>query len=296
MRSSNPLIIVNADDFGMSSAVSQGIVHCFRRNLISSATVLANFAGFEEACDIAHTNKLTDKLGIHINLTEGRPICSRLLSNRHLCDDDGNFRRHRPRFLTTEDLTQISMEVAAQIDVCQRNGIPLTHADSHQHVHNEPFVFFAVKRVLQNSGIQFLRITRNLYPGGSTPLAKRIFKSLFNWSIDRSRLRGIDYFGSVDDFASHKQSGDWGSFSYEILTHPKMNPDGDLVDHVDQCPLEEKLLRVFDGLTKSSYRDLMDRSPLQSESRNVVAKLEGVNAQVKNGDAISASARLTGSC
>lgn len=294
MISSNPLVIVNADDFGMSSAVNQGIVHCFSRNLISSATILANFVGFEEACDNAHANELTDKLGIHINLTEGRPICSRLLSNRHLCDDEGNFRRHRPRFLTTEDLTQISMEVAAQIDVCRRKGIPLTHADSHQHVHNEPFVFLAVKRVLQSSKIQFLRNTRNLFPTGSTPVAKRIFKSLFNWSIDRSGLRGTDYFGSVDDFVSHKQSGDWGSFSYEILTHPKINQDGGLVDHVDQCPLEEKLLRAFDGLTKSSYRVLMDKSPFQSENRNVVAKLEGVDAQIKNGDAISASASLTG--
>lgn len=40
---------VNADNFGINSAVNPAIVYYFQRELISSTTMLMNLAGFEEA-------------------------------------------------------------------------------------------------------------------------------------------------------------------------------------------------------------------------------------------------------
>lgn len=35
-------IIVNADDFGLSSDVNKAIIHAFEKNLISSTTIITN--------------------------------------------------------------------------------------------------------------------------------------------------------------------------------------------------------------------------------------------------------------
>ena len=42
-------IIVNADDFGLDAAVNKGIMEAFSSGILSSATIMANCPGFEEA-------------------------------------------------------------------------------------------------------------------------------------------------------------------------------------------------------------------------------------------------------
>ena len=178
-------VIVNADDFGHSTAVNRAIVACFGSQLISSATIMANMPGFDEACELAHCNQLTGRIGIHLNLTEGQPLLSALRDNPTLCDTMGHFRRTRPRVLSQAIRAQIAAEVAAQIARCRDAGLPLTHADSHQHVHNEPMVLLAIQPILKNSGIRYLRISRNM---DSLPpvSAKSIAKSCFNQAIATS--------------------------------------------------------------------------------------------------------------
>ena len=152
-------IIVNADDFGQSSIVNRAILSCFGRDLISSATIMANMPGFEEACDMAISNQLTDRIGVHLNLTDGWPLVPELRSNPALCDASGRFRRFRSRLLSTSDQAMIAAEVVAQIQRCRDAGLPLTHADSHQHVHNEPMVLLAILPVLKHLGVRHLRIS-----------------------------------------------------------------------------------------------------------------------------------------
>ncbi|MCB6144124.1 ChbG/HpnK family deacetylase, partial [Lachnospira pectinoschiza] len=42
-------IIINADDFGYSSGVNQGIIKAFREGVLSSTTLMANMPGCDEA-------------------------------------------------------------------------------------------------------------------------------------------------------------------------------------------------------------------------------------------------------
>jgi len=43
-------VIINADDFGLSSSNNRVIVAAFKDGVISSATLMANTPGFDEAC------------------------------------------------------------------------------------------------------------------------------------------------------------------------------------------------------------------------------------------------------
>ncbi|MEY3173281.1 MAG: hypothetical protein RLZZ436_1195 [Planctomycetota bacterium] len=248
-------VIVNADDFGMSAAVNRAIVYCFERGLISSATMLANMDGFVEACELVHQQRLRDRVGVHINLTEGRPLLSELAGNPTFCDSAGNFRRQRPAVLWPRDLRQLGSEIAAQIDRCRSQGLPLTHADSHQHVHNEPFVFPVFRRELKRAGIPFLRISRTISEGGSWSAFKTAGKLAFNGLIQLSGLRCTRHMASVDSFERMKAGGSWQASSWEILTHPAFDERGVLMDHVEGKPLEARLKQVFEGIRLISFSE-----------------------------------------
>jgi len=245
-------IIVNADDFGQSSIVNRAIVACFDRGLISSATIMANMPGFDEACGMAISSQLTDRIGVHLNLTDGLPLLPELRGNPALCDASGRFRRFRSRLLSKSDRDMIAAEVGAQIQRCRDAGLPLTHADSHQHVHNEPMVFLAIQPVLKQLGIQHLRISRNM---DSLPIAstKRIAKSCFNRWIALHGLRGTDYFGTVENFEHFRSSDRLATASVEILTHPSLDQAGNLIDHLDDLPLADRLSAAFGDYGLSSY-------------------------------------------
>ena len=245
-------VIVNADDFGMSSLINRAIVACFDQGLISSTTVMANMPGFEEACELAVANQLTDCVGVHVNLTEGRPLLPDLCRNPALCDAGGNFRRFRSRILSSSDRSQISAEVTTQIQRCRWAGLRLTHADSHQHVHNEPMVFLAVQSVLKQQGILHLRISRNMDLLPRTSI-KQFAKVCFNQLIAAHGLRGTDYFGSVSNFEQFRNANLLDYASFEILTHPSFDERGILVDHVENLPLADRLASVFCGIPLAAY-------------------------------------------
>lgn len=247
-------IIVNADDFGQSSIVNRAIMACFDRGLISSATIMANMPGFNEACALAISSQLTDRIGVHLNLTDGWPLLPELRSNPALCDASGKFRRFRSRLLSKSDRAMIAAEVGAQIQRCRAAGLPLTHADSHQHVHNEPMVFRAIQPVLKQLGIRHLRISRNM---DSMPAVspKYVAKFCFNRWVAFHGLRGTDYFGTVENFEQFRSADRLAGASIEILTHPSFDQGGTLIDHLDNLPLVDRLARAFCNLRLASYSD-----------------------------------------
>ncbi len=245
-------IIVNADDFGQSSTVNRAIIACFDSGLISSATIMANMPGFDEACALAISNQLTGRIGVHLNLTDGWPLLPELQSNPALCDASGRFRRFRSRLLSKSDRAMIAAEVGAQIQRCRAAGLPLTHADSHQHVHNEPMVFRAIQPVLKHLGIRHLRISRNM---DSLPVvsSKYVAKLCFNRWVAFHGLRGTDYFGSVENFVHFRSTDRLSGVSIEILTHPSFDQGGTLIDHFDNLPLQDRLARAFCDLRLAGY-------------------------------------------
>ena len=66
------LLIVNADDFGYCEQRNRGIVKLFQDGIVSSASLLVNAESALEAIQLS--KKCGIPLGIHLNLTEGRPI------------------------------------------------------------------------------------------------------------------------------------------------------------------------------------------------------------------------------
>ena len=153
-------LVVNADDFGMTGSINEGILEAHRRGIVTSATLLANGAAFDSAVSLA---KATPRLGVgvHLNLTQGAPVADPA-GVASLLDSRGQFARLPAALLRglasgKVRLDEVERELAAQIEKVRAAGIAITHLDGHKHVHMLPRVFPVVLRLAQRFGIAGVR-------------------------------------------------------------------------------------------------------------------------------------------
>lgn len=227
-------IIINADDFGTSHSTDEAIIQTFSSGALSSTTIVANGATFESACVRAHDEKLLDRIGLHINLTDGLPLTDRIRKCPRFCDADGLFLPKKLSFsrlflpLNPDEKDALATEVKAQIDRCRAHGLPLTHADSHNHVHTEFVIGTLIMDVLKEEGIHYLRLTRNL--GENMSIAKKAYKHLYNSILSAKGLRGVRYFCEITDMITACKKGEKRPVSAEIMCHPVLGENGSVMD------------------------------------------------------------------
>ena len=68
-------LITNSDDFGMNESITDAIIDTHLNGIMTSTTLMVNMQGFDYAVQKAKENP-TLGLGIHFNLTEGKPVGS----------------------------------------------------------------------------------------------------------------------------------------------------------------------------------------------------------------------------
>src|SRR5438874_8369963 len=84
-------LIVNADDFGLTPGVSAGILAAHRHGIVTSTTMLVNRDVPKDT--VARALDAGLGLGLHVNLTLGRP----LTRGASLADEAGAFVRDARR-------------------------------------------------------------------------------------------------------------------------------------------------------------------------------------------------------
>lgn len=153
-------LIVNADDFGFTGGVNAGILHAYTDGIVTSTTLMACGAAFEEAVEIAQSNK---GLGVGCHLVAvGEKTVAPVSSVPSLVDADSRLPR------TVTDLAikiargqikqgDIEIEFRAQLTKLSDAGITPTHLDTHKHAHVHPVVLKAVLKVAREFGIAKIR-------------------------------------------------------------------------------------------------------------------------------------------
>lgn len=133
--SAQHFLIVNADDFNLTPAVSRGIVTSHREGIVTSTTAMVNLPGLEENLALlVHVPSLG--VGLHVNLTLGPPV-SPPNEVPSLIDEKGQFIRDPKGLAARARLEEVARELAAQRERFDRvfPRAP-THVDSHHHVHH----------------------------------------------------------------------------------------------------------------------------------------------------------------
>jgi predicted glycoside hydrolase/deacetylase ChbG (UPF0249 family) len=123
------VLIVNADDFGQSAAITRGILRAHQHGIVTSTSLMVR--GSAAAFAAEHADDLD--LGLHIDLGEW-------------AYRDGAWAAVYER-IPMDDRSAIEDEIDFQLNEFRRlTGKPPSHLDSHQHVHfSEPVLSIATR-------------------------------------------------------------------------------------------------------------------------------------------------------
>jgi chitin disaccharide deacetylase len=228
-------LVLHADDLGMNRAVTDGIVRGFRQGMLTSTSLLSNAPDADRALAqwkelIAEQaagrlpsgevrRKLSDPesafdLGVHLNLTQGRPLSGDRYP-AELLDAEGRFRgvfslfakmrRSGDRFRNA-----IREEWRQQIQFLRDRGLSPTHLNGHQYVEMFPATAELVPELAEQFRIKSVRVawepaivrTTVFYRFGvmKWPMAqvKRLFAARFRRLIDSHDIAHPDaFFGTA---------------------------------------------------------------------------------------------------
>ena len=249
-------IIINGDDFGMNTSINTAVIKSFENSLISSTSIITNMQGFKDAVHLFHANKyLPRNVGVHINLTEGFPLTEPIKKCKRFCNKEGLFihKRKQPIFLlTSEEKSAVYKEIKAQISKTFDSHISPSHLDSHHHIHTEWGVSKIVIQLAKEFRIHKMRVCRNM--GKDHNSFKKIYKTAFNFYLkSKLGIKGSHFFGEINDLVKMQKQIPAGNI-IEIMTHPRFDDNGTLVDYDLNC-LQRKLTPLLSS-NKISYKDL----------------------------------------
>lgn len=276
-------LIVNADDFGLTSGVNRSILELHKSGVLTSATLMARATATDEAIDIARANP-TLGVGCHVVLVDGSPVLSAQqiptladVATKRLHPKLGPLLGRLAAGRIRND--EIESEAAAQIASLQSRGLSLTHIDTHKHTHMFPKILRPVLRAARAAGIRAvrnpfepawsLRATRGAPWVRRTEVRMlRLFETRFRNIAAEEGFTTTDGAigvlatgtldaGTVTSLLQNMPEGDW-----ELVTHPGYN-DADLA-HARTRLLASRdterqaldALRHFSAVTLISFEDL----------------------------------------
>jgi predicted glycoside hydrolase/deacetylase ChbG (UPF0249 family) len=293
--------VLHADDFGMNVAVSRGIIEGFSRGLLTSTSLLANGPAADFALSqwrdllarlarrdlpslekrrALHDSPAPFDLGIHFNLTQGRPLTGEQYP-RELLDRRGCFPGvvAVARKLATggrKFQQALDRELSAQVEFLLNRGIAPTHANAHQYVDMLPAVAAVVPGTLKRYAIHIVRIPWERHLTQTTLLQrfepanwlvgqiKRLFAFRHLVAMSRQGLaHPTEYFGTchagridldlVREFLSGSNSG-----LAEIGLHPACAPAASTSEHGNEGWSDPLALQRPKELSLLASNDLVE--------------------------------------
>ena len=190
-------LIINADDFGLTRGVNEGIIEAFAAGIMRSASLMANGPAFEHAAALAREHGELD-IGCHLMLVQGKALA---LPGGKLPDSVPALLARLAGPLTVD---LIESEFTAQIDKLREAGLQPTHLDTHKHTHLAPPVLKALLGVARRLDIPWVRRPFDLpltAARGAGAWRRRAVHRLlrplrgsFARSIEKHNCRATDHF------------------------------------------------------------------------------------------------------
>lgn len=183
-----PRLIINADDFGRSPDVVAAVSRAHDEGVLTSASLMVTGDAAQVAAAAARERPRLG-VGLHLVMVRGRPA-SVPSAIPHLVDSEGRL----PQRVTWAALRyafssaarrELARELRAQFERFRDTGLPLTHVDSHHHLHLHPTIFPLVLSLAHEFGAKAIRINvadhlrLSLGVDRRHPLLKLLWKGVF---------------------------------------------------------------------------------------------------------------------
>jgi predicted glycoside hydrolase/deacetylase ChbG (UPF0249 family) len=189
------LLVVNADDFGFTRDVNQGIVEAHTGGILTATTLMANGDAFADAVRLAREHSSLD-IGCHLVLIGGNS----------LLDPSRALPRGVRELLAAlaSGRLRVYDELAAQVRRILDTGLAPTHLDTHKHTHLAPPVLDALTRLAEEFRIPWVRrpfdVPLTAARARAPWLTKtasgglRLFRRKFERALARRGCRATDHF------------------------------------------------------------------------------------------------------
>jgi chitin disaccharide deacetylase len=230
-RPQRPRLIVNADDFGFTPAVTSGILEAHAAGAVTSTSMMVHCPGWDDGVRQAKAAPALG-VGLHLNLLVGAP----LTAARSLADArSGRFlplgALVRRALLGRIDAAEVAAECEAQLAALRGAAIACTHIDSHRHTHALPVIRGAVAAIASRLGLPLRRPVESHFGAAGGP-ASHLHRAVIgmSWratSVGVPPTRAPDHFAGVsiqgaDRFAEQFVAAIDGLApgSTEVMVHP----------------------------------------------------------------------------
>ena len=154
-------VVINGDDFGLSSAVNQAIALGYRNGVLRSTSLMVGERSVAEAVEIIRTCPGL-AVGLHVVLSDGYPVlppeqipCLVQANGRFWNDETKLF---RSIIISRAVRSQIYAEIAAQFAVFRATGLICDHVNTHRNSHRHPIIAAMLFRMAKQEGVGVVRI------------------------------------------------------------------------------------------------------------------------------------------
>jgi predicted glycoside hydrolase/deacetylase ChbG (UPF0249 family) len=215
-------LIVNADDFGQSAGVNQGIVRAHEEGIVTSASLMVRWPAAAQAAAYARSQPRLG-VGLHLDLEEWA------------CRDGSWVRLYQ--VVRTDDAVAVTTEAQRQLDEFRRlTGRDPTHLDSHQHVHRDEPCRAVLLAIAQRLGVPLRHFSGVAYCG----------------SFYGQTAKGLPYPEAIGVEGLTRLLAELPAGVTELCCHPG-DPDG--LDSMYREERARELATLCDSAVRRAVRD-----------------------------------------
>ncbi len=250
----NRLLIINADDLGLSEEVNSGILSGFKQGIIGDTSLLAKAPFAAQAVSGLRELGILHA-GIHINIDElfgwkpggielkPRPVLMELLKDQAF-------------------LRECRQEAEEQIRIFLSFGLIPSHLDTHHHVHGLYPVFEMLMDLLSEFRIPALRFSRHGYLL-STRKRVPFDEEVYFHMEDMLRRKGI--FTCSHFLEGAGKVNDATSGITELVVHPSLGGDPWRVQELENLQAQAGAGGLAGrGIELTCFKDARERGSLDS--------------------------------
>lgn len=250
-------LVTNADDFGMNENVSMAIVESFKRGYINQTTLMVNMPWAEQAVELAIREGIFSRIGLHLNLTAGKPLTGRMANCSLFCNSEGVFDKRFARLgnaywgYSHRIESIIHDEVEAQVKKYCKWGFPLLHLDSHHHIHHRLPLAGLILPLVAKYDFKTIRLPYSIGFRGVHACVRKGRNAFFRYLANRAGIGTTDEFGTPEALARRPEAVT-GANSVELMVHPYYDAEGHLINIVRYDDFEGPLMEETDRQIKET--------------------------------------------
>ena len=242
-------LIINADDFGLSDSVNEGIIRAWEAGGITSTTLMVKREAVEEAIHFAK-EKPSFPVGLHLDLDE-------LLGKGLKGEERFSMTRIAALLKDKSFFRELEAEINSQIVTFKNTGLDLSHLDGHHHLHALPQLFPLVIDKMVEHGIKTIRFSQKFDLLKYPPIEwESSFFAEMKALLKRHDIKTAKYFISG-----------WQPYDLhllkdgvtELMTHPGTTEEWRIEELKTLTRPEWKQALKKEGVILSTFRDLAER-------------------------------------